>query len=97
MMNFPMIPSSSIATKNQWSIIWTLTLPEKIKIFIWRATNNLLLSAENLLKRKVIQEPTCQVCKMGVENAFHALVACKAAKKIWKIIDFADDLKEVVE
>ena len=37
------------------------------------------------------------MCKMGVENVFHALVACKAAKKIWKITDFIDDLKEVVE
>lgn len=34
---------------------------------------------------------------MGVENVFHALVTCKAANKIWKFTDFADDVKGVVE
>lgn len=31
-----------------WRAIWSFELPEKIKIFMWRASNNLLPAVENL-------------------------------------------------
>ncbi|KAH9658155.1 hypothetical protein KPL70_023379 [Citrus sinensis] len=43
-------------------------------------------------KNGQFSEPTCQVCKMGMENVFHALVACKSAEKVWKLIHFDDDI-----
>ena len=92
-LKFPAMPSSSEAMKNQWNIIWNLALPEKIKIFVWRATKNLLPSAENLWKRKIIQEPTCQACKTGLENVLHVLVDCKVAKKIWRLTHMEDDIR----
>lgn len=67
-------------------------IPEKLSIFIWRATKNLLPSTENLWKRKVVQEPICQFCKNGEENIFHALVTRKRAMKIWKLTQFAEEL-----
>ncbi|KAH9782560.1 reverse transcriptase domain-containing protein [Citrus sinensis] len=93
-LKFPAMPSSSMTGKNQWNIIWSLALPEKIRIFAWRAAKNILPSAENLWKRRVIQEPTCQVCKFGVENVFHALVECKAARKIWRLTLFENDIMQ---
>ncbi|KAH9762740.1 putative reverse transcriptase/RNA-dependent DNA polymerase [Citrus sinensis] len=49
---------------------------------------------ENLWKRKVAQEPVCQICKYGVESIFHALVNCKTARKVWRLTQFAEDLRE---
>ena len=37
-----------------WAAIWKLKLPNKIKIFGWRACNEILLTAGNLFRRKVI-------------------------------------------
>ncbi|KAH9783091.1 putative reverse transcriptase/RNA-dependent DNA polymerase [Citrus sinensis] len=91
-IKFPAMPLSSVASKNEWNIIWSLALPQKIRIFAWRAAKNQLPSAENLWRKKIIQDPTCQVCKMGTENVFHALVACKSAEKMWKLIHFDDDI-----
>ncbi|KAH9671373.1 reverse transcriptase domain-containing protein [Citrus sinensis] len=51
-------PSSSSSNLGQWNLIWSLELPEKIKIFMWKATRNFLPTAENLLRRKMMQEPT---------------------------------------
>lgn len=34
--------------------------------------------------QQVQQEPTCQICKTGVEDVFHALMECKVATKVWK-------------
>ncbi|KAH9648889.1 putative reverse transcriptase/RNA-dependent DNA polymerase [Citrus sinensis] len=59
-IKFPAMPSSSVASKNECNIIWSLALPQKIRIFAWRAAKNLLPSAENLWKKKIIPEPTCQ-------------------------------------
>ncbi|KAH9699249.1 zf-RVT domain-containing protein [Citrus sinensis] len=96
-LKFSASSTSSKVAKNQWNIIWLLTLSENIRIFSWRAAKNLLPSVENLWKRKVIQEPLCQICKNRLETVFHALVRCKVTKKIWKITRFEDDLKGSVE
>ena len=41
-------PSSLESNSNQWKTLWALGLPEKIKIFTWKASKNILLPAENL-------------------------------------------------
>ncbi|KAH9758687.1 hypothetical protein KPL71_016758 [Citrus sinensis] len=96
-LKFLVRPTSSAAAQNQWNTIWLLTLPEKIRIFTWRAAKNLLPSAENLWKRKVIQEPVCHFCNNKLETVFHALMGCKVVQKIWKITRFEDDLKDCVD
>ena len=41
-------PSCSSKGLHHWNLLWTLQLPEKIKIFMWRASHNLLPTADNL-------------------------------------------------
>ena len=96
-MKFPTRPTSSAVEQNQWNTIWMLTLLKKIRIFAWRAAKNLLPSAENLWKMKVIQEPVCQICNNKLEIVFHTLVGFKVVKKIWKITRFENDLKDCVD
>lgn len=83
-MKFPNEASTSDSSSKQWKVLWSLDLPEKIKIFMWRAAKNLLPFAENLWKRRILQDPICQRCKRNVETVSHALLACKAAKNIWR-------------
>lgn len=47
-MKFPDKPSCSDEKQNTWNAIWYLQIPEKVKIFMWRAANNLLPTATNL-------------------------------------------------
>ncbi|XP_015387831.1 uncharacterized protein LOC107177858 [Citrus sinensis] len=65
--------------------MWMLDLPEKIKIFMWRVIKNILPTAENLWKRKSLQDSICQRCKKEVETIKHVLVECKAARKVWEL------------
>lgn len=94
-MKFLDPPGCSSSNSSNQSIIWKLTLPEKIKIFIWKATKNLLPTAENLCKRGIVQEAHCKRCGNKVENILHTLVACKAAKKIWQLSPMADAVHEM--
>lgn len=61
-----------------------LDLPEKMKIFMWRAANNLLQTTYNMWKMTVVPAPICQKCKQGMETITHALIECKATQKIWQ-------------
>ncbi|KAH9768568.1 putative reverse transcriptase/RNA-dependent DNA polymerase [Citrus sinensis] len=52
---------------------------------MWRVIKNILPTAENLWKRKSLQDPICQRCKKEVETIKHVLVECKAARKVWEL------------
>lgn len=93
-LKFPDQPCCSSQNSDLWGALWKLVVPEKRKIFLWRAINNLLPTSENLWKRKVVQEPICQICSSNVETISHALLGCKMAKKIWRSSQFPEMLVE---
>ncbi|KAH9685475.1 reverse transcriptase domain-containing protein [Citrus sinensis] len=86
-------PSSSSSNLGQWNVIWSLELPEKIKIFMWKVARNFLPTAENLWRRKMLQEPTCPRCKMKKEDINHAIMVCKVAKEMWKLTPFVEEMQ----
>ena len=57
---------------------------EKVKIFLWRTAKDLLPTAKNLWKKKVVQEATCQIYRNQMESIAHALLDCKIARKGWQ-------------
>lgn len=94
-MKFPNYPSTSRTSLIEWNMIWKLKIPAKIKIFMWRAAQNLLPAVENLWKRKVKLDPWCQRCRSKGENVFHALIECKASRKVWKLTKFEEDIEHL--
>ncbi|KAH9769616.1 reverse transcriptase domain-containing protein [Citrus sinensis] len=82
----PDLASSLDLSKTHWKIIWSMEIPEKIKIFMWRAAQNMLPTAYNLWKRKAIKEPMCGRCSKENEDGFHALIGCKYANKDMELI-----------
>lgn len=80
-IKFPDHPSCS--TRFQWNMIWKLEILEKVTIFLWRAAHDLLPTAENLWKWRVLQAPTYQLCRCKMESISHALLDCKMVRKIW--------------
>ncbi|KAL9450912.1 hypothetical protein AB3S75_012621 [Citrus x aurantiifolia] len=60
---------------------------------MWRAAQNLLPIANNLWRKNVVGNPACQRCHCKSENVTHVLMECKAARKVWKLTDFYEDMK----
>lgn len=57
---------------------------------MWRACKNLLLTKENLKRRKVVDDPKCPICSLEVETTYHILWGypstqdvCGASKRIF--------------
>lgn len=74
-------PSDSIV----WSGIWNLQISNAEKNFMWRACHNLLPTKENLLRRKVVSDLMCPICKLEVETTFHILWGCPSASDVWGV------------
>lgn len=91
--NFKNDPSCSDSSKSRWDVIWSNEIPEKVKIFMWRAAKNLLPTASNLWKEKIVLEPMCLRCGCKCEDVAHALLECKSARRVWKRTVFYEDIK----
>ena len=66
-----------------WAALWKFRIPNKIKVFGWRACNDILPTKQNLSKRKIIEDEMCRICMRFPESAIHALWECEAAKDVW--------------
>ncbi|GAV75808.1 zf-RVT domain-containing protein, partial [Cephalotus follicularis] len=63
--------------------IWKLSLPNKIKIFIWRAYHEALPLKSNLVRRGINVKPLCPVYEICDETAQHLFLEFECAKEIW--------------
>ena len=68
--------------KDVWPAIWKLRIPNKIKVFGWKACNEILPTRLNLSKRKIIVDAMCPICLRFPESVFHALWDCGAARDV---------------
>ncbi|KAH9718140.1 hypothetical protein KPL71_022099 [Citrus sinensis] len=68
---------------------------EKVKVFMWRAAQDLLPTAGNLWKKKALQDPWCQRCGKKGENVFHVVIKCKFSQKVWNQTGFKEDLEDM--
>lgn len=82
-----------VQQSNGWSRIWHLSIPCKIKIFIWRfCRNNILI--RNLVRGKGVQVPVG--CAIGeVEHLLHLFFDCRFADKCWRRVGLLYDMWEV--
>ena len=75
--------SRGFAVKQVWAALWKLRIPNKFKVFAWLACHEILPTAVNLTRRRVIQEDKCSMCTIELESTIHALWDCAATQDIW--------------
>ena len=69
------LPSSSSTdgVKSFWKSICHLKVPNKVKVFLWRACSNALPTKVNLQKRKVLDNTMCDQCGCKAEDELHTI------------------------
>jgi ABC-type taurine transport system substrate-binding protein len=65
-----------------WDTIWKTDVPQKVRIFAWRAAANSLAVKDNLHRRIHKIDPVCSICGMEDEDVHHALIRCTLAKAL---------------
>ncbi|KAL9439977.1 hypothetical protein AB3S75_018775 [Citrus x aurantiifolia] len=60
---------------------------------MWRALLNILPTANNLYRRKILDSPYCPRCHIAKEDALHALlIRCKMTRKVCELSNVAEIL-----
>jgi len=67
-----------------WTKLWHLSIPPKLRIFMWSICHNAIPTRENLYKRKLLPDPICSLCNTCPETTEHLFLLCKWTKNIWK-------------
>ena len=68
------VGSSNVSqSKSTWKGLWKMRTPNRTKTLMWHANLDALPTRVNLVKRKVLTNPTCQVYGVEQESTLHAL------------------------
>ncbi|KAJ1433127.1 Ribonuclease H-like superfamily [Sesbania bispinosa] len=76
-----------------WKTIWKLAVPQKIKLFMWRACQNALPVKANLVRRRISNDSVCPVCGNSDETVEHSLLLCNWVSPVWFASQFQWDTR----
>lgn len=67
--------------------LWSLKIPTKIRIFLWVAMQDKLLTQQNLSMKGCAVPLGCHLCSnSGMETTGHLLHSCTFAIRLWQIL-----------
>lgn len=71
--------SDTRAEEKDWTTLWSVKVPSKLRIFLWRLAKQSLPTADVLHHRNMKPQSVCSLC--GNEDSWrHALIECHMAK-----------------
>ena len=82
-MTTPQNSTQAELLKPLWKKIWKLSLPCKIRNFLWRACKNAIPTMTNLLRRCVVDDPSCSLCAQHNEDVLQSLWSCPNLAQVW--------------
>ncbi|KAK3225458.1 hypothetical protein Dsin_005320 [Dipteronia sinensis] len=68
--------SNAASVTRWWSSFWSLAIPPKIKIFVWKACYNWIPTKFNLARRGILTDRSCHFCRTHEETTIHPLWGC---------------------
>lgn len=80
-----------------WDRLWKLNVPNKVKIFNWRALHGVLPLRCILANRHVKVSAQCPICQGGAEDIKHLLFLCPRAKEIWSHLGLNEAVRQACE
>ena len=81
--SFSASTSDPSRTHSFWKSVWGMTVPNKIKMFMWRACNSSLPTKTNLFNRGVLSSSSCPVCQDEAKTILHIFWNCPYARSAW--------------
>ncbi|CAL9236001.1 unnamed protein product, partial [Arabidopsis halleri] len=64
--------------------IWNLSIPPKLKMFLWKIKRKALPVGGNLTFRGINCDLTCKRCGL-LEDELHILLLCPYARRVWEL------------
>ncbi|XP_023903920.1 uncharacterized protein LOC112015722 [Quercus suber] len=67
--------------KHFWQKLWRAKVPNKVRVFGWKACQNILPTKMNLFHRQVTDDPICDECGLEPETVLYVLCQCLEARE----------------
>ena len=71
-------------------------MPPRVKVFMWLALRNSILTKDNLLRRGWKGDEKCPFCGHK-ESINHLFLSCSVARLLWNILKCAFSLTDIPE
>ncbi|CAN1147354.1 Putative ribonuclease H protein At1g65750 [Linum perenne] len=78
--------SSSPPTGTDWKKVWNWRGPNKIRLFLWLASHNKLLTNEERRRRHLAGDDSCPRCPGRCESSTHVIKDCPFAVEVWRLL-----------
>ncbi|XP_057452893.1 uncharacterized protein LOC130744751 [Lotus japonicus] len=69
--------------QEDWTWVWRLAVPEKIRLFVWRALHGALPVNEKRFHCHLATTAACSRCSFGQEDCLHCLRDCPHSMELW--------------
>jgi ribonuclease HI len=66
--------------------IWKWTIPLKVKLFLWLAGKEKILTWDSLQRRGREGPSICLLCRQSPEDVHHLFIHCNFARKVWTFL-----------
>jgi hypothetical protein len=74
--------SAPLGDRKVWNDVWKDRVPQKLRVFAWKAATFTLAVMENVHRRINTVNPICSICGREEENHHYALVRCTLARAL---------------
>ena len=74
---------STVSGQQIWKTLWKVWVPNKMKVFSWRACHEILPTQVNLIKRNITRDNTCHCCQRAPKTVIHAIWECLVSQDVW--------------
>nr|KYP48093.1 Transposon TX1 uncharacterized [Cajanus cajan] len=78
-----LISNAHLHVPGNWKQLWSLKVPNTMKIFLWRIARGCLPSRMNLQQRGIPCTSLCAHCSLNQENEWHIFFGCQTTKSYW--------------
>jgi hypothetical protein len=78
-----------------WKTVWSLNVPAKIKIHLWRSFLEAIPCNGVLANRHMIPSSQCTLCQTDCESIRHAFFLCSRVTEIWHKLGLCDFISHV--
>lgn len=76
-----------------WRKLWSLKVPAKIKIFLWRCLHNAIPCFSVLANRHIGSISQCPVCQDGAEDISHVLFQRARSRAVWEALGLSAEIQ----
>lgn len=68
---------------------WKSCAPPRVQFFGWLLVHGRIQCKANLLRRNIVQDSTCDLCKREAETASHLIFHCDFSASFWSALGFS--------